>query len=294
MSGGTRSSSKLTIYVIRLFSLELILNVKNSYKNMKQYLLELVKPFKRLSPRENMMATTGVILILMLLWTSSGSEYIPSPLQVLRAFPRLSEKHDIIRNFGKSLEFCFKAMGFSILIAYSLALLSVLPLFSTFCQFLRKFRFLPSTGLSILFLKMGNGYVSNQMLYMMIFGITTWMIDSMIGIALSVTDDEVMYARSLRMSRWAAMREILIYGKAAEMFKAAISNFAMAWMLLAAVENIAKANGGVGVVLAESYKYYKYEEIYAIQLIILCTGILVDGLLNMLRKWIFPYTNLKN
>lgn len=254
----------------------------------------IIKPFKKLSQGESILSTATIILLLMLLWTSSGSEYIPSPIQVIKAFPRLVEKHDIIRNFGKSLGFCFKAMGWSILISYSLALLSVLPLFSTFCQFLRKFRFLPSMGLSILFLKMGNGYVNNQMLYMMVFGITTWMIDGMIGIALSISNDEVMYARSLRMSRWAAMREILIYGKAAEMFKVVISNFAMAWMLLAAIENIAKANGGIGVVLAESYKYYKYEEVYCLQIIILCTGIIVDALLNLIRGWIFPYTNLKN
>lgn len=254
----------------------------------------IIKPFKKLSQGESILSTATIILLLMLLWTSSGSEYIPSPIQVIKAFPRLVEKHDIIRNFGKSLGFCFKAMGWSILISYSLALLSVLPLFSTFCQFLRKFRFLPSMGLSILFLKMGNGYVNNQMLYMMVFGITTWMIDGMIGIALSISNDEVMYARSLRMSRWAAMREILIYGKAAEMFRVVISNFAMAWMLLAAIENIAKANGGIGVVLAESYKYYKYEEVYCLQIIILCTGIIVDALLNLIRGWIFPYTNLKN
>lgn len=128
----------------------------------------------------------------------------------------------------------------------------------------------------------------------MVFGITTWMVDGMIGVALSVSSDEVMYARSLRMTRWAAMREILIYGKAAEMFRAVISNFAMAWMLLAAVENIAKANGGIGVVLAESNKYYKFEEIYCLQIIILIAGIVIDYALNKIRTWIFPYTNLKN
>lgn len=261
---------------------------------MKKYLRGLVKPFEIPTTRETAIGTICVIILVMLVWTSSGSEYIPKPSQVMSAFPRLFSGHELVRNFNKSLIFCFKTMLISMCIAYMIALLSVLPMFSSFCAFLRKFRFLPSMGLSIFFLKIGNGYVTSQMMYMMIFGITTWMTDSMIGIALSTSQDEVMYARSLRMSRWAAMREILIYGRAADMFKAVISNFAMAWMLLAAVENIAKANGGIGVVLAESNKYYKFEEVYAIQLLILCTGIVIDFLLNQLRLWIFPYTNLKS
>lgn len=116
----------------------------------------------------------------------------------------------------------------------------------------------------------------------------------MIGVAMSISDEQVMYARSLRLSRWQAMKEILIFGKAADIFQCIISNFAMAWMLLAAVENIAKANGGIGVVLAESNKYYKFEEVYCLQVIILITGITVDWILNKTKGFLFPYTVLKN
>lgn len=90
------------------------------------------------------------------------------------------------------------------------------------------------------------------------------------------------------------MRELLIYGKASNILECIISNFAMAWMLLAAVENIAKASGGIGVVLAESNKYYKFEEVYAIQLMILLTGIIIDYLLGYTKRFLFPHTNLKH
>ncbi len=252
---------------------------------------KVISPFKKLTPIEQSISMLVVGMGLLLLWSMSGSKYIPTPLEIIEALPRLMEK-DLIYNFSKSLRFCFKALAYSTLIAYFFALLSVLPLFKTFCQFLRKFRFLPSAGLSFLFMKLsviyGDG-IDSQILWMMIFGITTWLLDSFIGIALSVTEDEVMYARSLRLSRWQCMKEILILGKASLMMEALIANFAMAWMLLAAVENIAKASGGIGVVLAESNKYYKFDEVYAIQLIILLTGILIDFLLNKLKKFLFPY-----
>ena len=124
----------------------------------------------------------------------------------------------------------------------------------------------------------------------MIFGITTWLIDSMVSVALSITDKEIKYAKSLRLNTFQKFREILIYGKGADMFSAVISNFAMAWMLLAAVENIAKSSGGIGVVLAESNKYYKFEEVYAIQIMILLTGTFIDFGLNYIKGFIFPHT----
>lgn len=255
-------------------------------------LINLVSPFKKLTPTERTISTAAIILILLVAWSMSGSKYVPGPLEVLGALPRLIGSKDVFWHFQKSLVFCFKAIGFSFIISLCFCYLSVLPLFTTFCQFLRKFRFLPSTGLSFLFMKM-TGNIDQQMLWMMVFGITTWLIDSMIGVALSISDDQVIYARSLRLNRWQAMREILIYGKAADLFQTVISNFAMAWMLLAAVENIAKASGGIGVILAESNKYYKFEEVYCIQLMILITGAVIDYILNVVRGFLFPYTSLK-
>lgn len=257
-------------------------------------LLKLFSPFKKLSSAEKWIGTLIILVLILSIWSMSGSKYIPTPMEIVKAFPRLLDGKDLVGNFLKSLGFCFKAIGYSIIIALTLCYMSVLPIFRTFCEFLRKFRFLPSAGLSFLFLKIGGGYVDNQMLYLMIWGVTTWLADSMIGIALSITDDEIMYARSLRLSRWQAMREVLIKGKAADIFNAIISNFAMAWLLLATIENIAKASGGIGVVLAESNKYYKFEEVYAIQVLILLTGIAIDYLLRTLRGLVLPYTSLKN
>lgn len=256
-------------------------------------LLGLITPFKKLSTGEKVFSTIILVVLILLLWRSSGSKYIPDPEDVLGAFPRLVFSKDIFYHFHKSLVFCFTCIGYSLLISLFFCYLSVLPLFTTLCQFLRKFRFLPSAGLSLLFMKL-TGSIEGQMQWMMIFGITTWLVDSMIGVALSVTDDDIMYAKSLRLSSWQMMREILIYGKAAKLMECVISNFAMAWMLLAAIENIAKASGGIGVILAESSKYYKFEEVYAIQILILITGIFIDLVLNKLKGFLFPYNVLKN
>lgn len=254
-------------------------------------LVKLVTPFKKVTPKERLWSTVGMVIITFLLWSSSGHSYIPPPIDIVKAYPSLLEQNDLIRNFLKSVTFVLKCMGYSILISYIVCLLSVLPIFKPFCEFLRKFRFLPSAGLSFLFMKL-TANMESQMMWMMIFAITTWMIYSFVDIALGITTEEIMYARSLRLTRWHTMREVLIYGKAAEIFNAAIGVFAIAWMMLAAVENIVKANGGIGVVLAESNKYFKMEKVYAVQFLILFTGVGIDYVLRKIKVVCFPYSAL--
>lgn len=228
----------------------------------------------------------------LLIWIILPNDKFPPILDILEAIPILFKQNDLINNFIISLVFCFKSMFYSSVIAFLFMLIARIPIFQAFAIFCKKFRFLPSVGLSFLFMKLTDN-VESLMSWMMIFGITTYMIDGAVNIALSVTKDDVNYAKSLRLSRWQIFRELIIYSKLPLFFIMAISNFAMAWMLLASVENIAKSSGGIGVILAESNKYFKLENIYAIQILILFVGISVDYLFNLLINWAYPYLQLK-
>lgn len=137
------------------------------------------------------------------------------------------------------------------------------------------------------------GDITDQMFYMMVFGVTTFLIDSLISISLSIGPADIAYCKSLRLNRWQMVKELLIFGKASEIFAAAIQQFAMAWMLVSAIENIFKTNGGIGVVLAESNKYLRMDQIIAVQIIILVTGTVCDYGLRSIRLWLFPQERLK-
>lgn len=192
----------------------------------------------------------------------------------------------------KSMSFCVEATTYAVIIGLILCYLSVIPLLRPVCDFMRKFRFLPSTGLSFLFMKLTSD-IEQQMMWMMVFGVSTFLIDSFISISLSIGPDDIAYCKSLRLSRWKMVRELLIFGKASEIFAAATQQFAMAWMLIAAIENIFKSNGGIGVVLAESNKYFRLDQVYAVEIIILLTGITVDYTLRQVKLWLFPWERLK-
>jgi len=254
---------------------------------MKQ-LIRFFTPFITLTKGEKSITVLLVLVVFFGGWSLTGSQYIPTPVEILGAIPRLLEK-DLIREFLKSLGFCFTSMFYSFVLSLIICYLSILPIFRSFGEFLRKFRFLPSVGFSFLFMKMTDG-IDQQMSWMMIWGISTWLMYSMIGIALSIGEDEIMYAKSLRLSKWQMVRELLIKGKAVEILQAFIGNFAIAWMMLAYIENISKASGGIGVVLAESNKYYYFDEVYAIQILILFTGIIIDFLLRKTLVFLLPYS----
>lgn len=255
---------------------------------MVNKLLTLITPFERETKFVKRCSIIFLISVIVIIWETSA--YLPSITDVLKSYPSLLNDKDIVRHFMKTLQFCINAVFYAMIIGVFISYLSIIPLFRQLCLFLKKFRFLPSVGLGFLFLQLGNGYVENQKTYMMIFAISVWMIDSMLSIALgTIGSDIVDYAKSLRLTKWQSFREVVIYGKASQMMAAGTSNFAIAWTLVAAIENITKSSGGIGVVLSESTKYFKYDQVYAVQILILITGILIDYFLNTTRKFIFPY-----
>src|SRR6478735_172474 len=249
---------------------------------------KFITPFGELSsPQKWISLLMGILLV----WTLLPNSKFPPLHEILLAFPKLLSKNDLVGNFLTSIFFCFKCMGYATLIAFLFFGIAQIPLFKEFAALCRKFRFLPSVGLSFLFMRM-TGEVGVQMTWIMVFGITTYLIDAGVGIALSITQDEVNYTKSLRLNAWQALRELVIYGKLADFFQIVIQNFAIAWFLLATVENICKSSGGIGVVISESAKYFRLEEVFAIQILILLTGLGLDYSLNKLKDFLFPYTTL--
>jgi sulfonate transport system permease protein len=258
---------------------------------MKKILTMLFIPFEGYS-KTKWVKWVSLLIVPLLIWTLLPNSVFPPGMEILQAIPKLFAKNDLVGNFIISLSFCMKSMFYALCIAFGFMLLARIPIFESFAIFCRKFRFLPSVGLSFLFMRL-TGDVESQMSWMMIFGITTFFIDGSVGIALSVTKDDVSYAKSLRLSRWQVFRELIIYNKLPAFFSMAISNFAIAWMLLSSIENIAKSSGGIGVVLAESSKYFHLDEVYATQILILFTGITADFIFNTVNNWIFPHITLK-
>lgn len=251
---------------------------------------------KLLTPNTTTSSNTRAVIVaiqiglILLLWSASSSTLLPSPREIGASIYELIAHKGVLREFFKSMTLCLKAIFFASLIAMFIAYLSTIPTFKDLCYVLRKFRFLTSVGLSFLFMKLSHD-VDEQKLYLLVFGITTFLIDAIIN-ATSTTIPELNYARTLKLNEWQVLWEVVIVGKMAQVFECIRQNFAIAWMMLATVENLCKSQGGIGVVLSDLNKWFKFEYVYAIQFLILFAGIMMDWGLSKLKGFLFPYTLL--
>lgn len=116
------------------------------------------------------------------------------------------------------------------------------------------------------------------------------MVTSFLGIIYETTREEIDYARTLKLGPWQIVWEVMIKGKADQYLVAIKQNFAIAWMMLAVVENLCRAEGGIGVILYEQNKQFHLDAVYAIQLIVLFVGIGLDWFLGFIREIFCPYS----
>lgn len=253
---------------------------------------------KLLTPNSTLTSGQSSILVfcwigfIFLMWDFTNSTLFPAPTEVFKALVDLVLNKGVFGEFLKSILLCLKAMGYAILVSLLLCYLSVMPLFQPISLLATKLRFLPSAGLTFLFLKIADGMVDTQKILLLIFGIGVFFCTSVMAVIGNTSTEELNYARTLRFKEWRVVWEVIILGKLDQVFEAIRQNFAMSWMMIAMVENLCKSDGGIGVIISDQNKYFKFDYVWAIQLLILGTGILLDWLLRKAKEYILPYSVL--
>lgn len=253
---------------------------------------KLITPNSVLTTRQTSLLLVVQCTIVFALWDLMHSTLFPRPTEIGSALYDLIFNRGVFRDFIKSIGLCLQAMFYAILVSLTLCYLSVLPLFNPIAQFSTKLRFLPSVGLTFLFLKIADGEVDTQKIMLLTFGISVFFSTSIMAVIGATTTEELNYARTLRFNEWRVVWEVIILGKMGEVFEAIRQNFAMAWMMIAMVENLCKSDGGIGVIISDQNKYFKFDYVWAIQLLILVTGIGLDYILRKTRGFLLPYTTL--
>lgn len=253
---------------------------------------KLITPNACLSSRQNTILIIAQMFFVFLLWDLCNSTLFPSPIEIGRALADLILHKGVFREFFKSIGLCCKAMLYAALVSLALCYASVLPLFTSIATLITKLRFLPTVGLTFLFLKIANGEVDSQKVLLLVFGISVFFTTSIMSVIGGTTQEELNYARTLRFSEWRVVWEVIILGRIDKVLESIRQNFAIAWMMIAMVENLCKSDGGIGVIISDQNKYFKFDYVWAIQLLILLTGIGMDHILRKIREWLLPYSTL--
>ena len=232
------------------------------------------------------------VITTLALWHVTSDGLIPKPLKVVEAFFKLMSTSLLLDNIVVSLILTLKAMLYSIVITLFFAYLSVLPFFRSIAMFLVKCRYLTLTGLIFIFtLLTQNG--SQLKLSLLIFGIVPFFVTSFLSVIVQINKQEYELCKTLGYNNWQTLYEVIIVGKADQVFEILRQNFAIAWLMITLVEGLSMSEGGIGTLLIKYNKYNDLTNVLALQLVIFVIGIGFDYLLGSLKRWLFPYTKLQ-
>jgi NitT/TauT family transport system permease protein len=251
----------------------------------------LFHPFKKISRQTFMILVAVQVVITIVLWHTASHGLIPKPADVARSFFSLLSTRLLMDNVLVSLTLTLKAMFYSIIITLIFSYLSVLPFFRSIALFLVKCRYLTLTGLIFIFTLLTQDG-SQLKLSLLVFGIVPFFVTSFLSVIVNINRQEYELCKTLGYNNWETLYEVIIVGKADQVFEILRQNFAIAWLMITLVEGLSMSEGGVGTLLIKYNKYNDLTHVLALQAVIFIIGIGFDYLLGSLKRWLFPYTKL--
>ncbi len=248
-------------------------------------------PNRVLSPAAMHVMVVLQILAALLLWSQSRYEVLPRPAEVFRALPDLWMNQGLAQDLWASFKLTVEALLWTTVISLGLAYLTVLPFFRPIAAAISKGRFLSLAGFTVIFMvSIGGGYPLK--LTLLVLGMTVFFVTSMASVVANIPRADFDYARTLRMSEWRVVWEVVILGTIAEAFEVLRQNMAIGWTLLTLVEGIVRSGGGLGTALLNQMKYLNLPNVFAIQLLILILGLFLDYVIGLIRSVVCPYADL--
>ncbi len=260
-------------------------------RSFGQKVLDAFKPNRAVS-KNGMRTIVGLeTALFLLIWFRSPFKVLPTPGETLEALRSLWMTQGLGPELISSFTLNVKALAWSTLITLALAYSTVIPVFRPLVAAVAKARFLSLAGFTLLFaLLVNQGEPLKTSL--LVFSVTVFFVTSMAAVIAAIPKSSFDYARTLRMSEWRVVWEVMILGTADKAFDALRQNAAIGWMMLTMVEGLVRSQGGVGTMLLNQSKAFRIPEIFAIQLVILGVGLMQDYLIGAVRRMVCPYADL--
>ncbi len=224
-------------------------------------------------------------------WAFYPSELIPKPYEVMTSWVKMIRSDGMIYELSVSFLVNLEALAISTVISLGLACLTVLPVVRPLVSMVSKARFFSMTGFVVIFTVMfGTGHWLKVSL--LVFGMTVFFVTSMASVVAEIPREEYDHARTLRMSGWRTVWEVVILGRADYAIESFRQNAAISWMMLTMVEGLSRSEGGIGVMMLDQNKHFHLSNLFALQLTIFAVGILQDFAIVAFKRIVCPYSEL--
>jgi len=256
-----------------------------------QELPKALSPNRTVSRPAMQLLIAGELLLFLLIWWNSPFAVLPRPGEVLGAIQTLWMEQGLGPELWTSFTSNLEALAITTVLSLLLSYLTVLPIFRPVSNAISKGRFLGLTGLTFVFtLIFGGGHPLK--ISLLVFGMSVFFVTSMSAVIAEIPKERFDYARTLRMSEWQVVWEVVVLGTADNAFEVLRQNAAMGWMMLTMVESISRSEGGVGAMLLNQNKHFHLAEVFAIQGLILVVGMGQDYAIGVARNVVCPYAAL--
>jgi len=228
---------------------------------------------------------------LLFSWWRGGFGLLPRPLEVAHELPRLFS-HGLGFHLCSSLYSSVIALAWTAGIGLTLVYSSVIPALRPLLATVEKLRFWGFAGVTVAFtLWLGGGH--DLKIALLVFGMTGFFVAAMHDELRAIPRERFDYARSLGMSEWRVVWEVVVRGTLDKAFDVLRQNAAMGWMLLTLVETLVRSEGGIGVLLANESKHMQLAAVAAVQGVVFGVGLLQDALLGALKRLACPHAALR-
>lgn len=245
-----------------------------------------LQPGAKVDSKTTWLITAGWLTFLLIFWCLTPPS-MPKPPEVAESlFTEVTSGafKQLIISIFLSLQAIFVASVIGLILAY----LSAFALFRPPAKLVGWLRGLSLAGLIVLFLRMTTGHTLKVAL--LTFVIVVFLVTDMLQVIEDIPKEKYDYARTLGLSRWQILREVVIRGTLADAFESIRMNAAMAWMMLTMVEGLSQSEGGIGVLLLHLQRSVTISSIFAIQLMIFAVGIGQDWMIKGFKAAVCPYT----
>lgn len=232
----------------------------------------------------------GQAILFLMFWMMATPPVIPKPAGVLSSLADLAHS-GLFEQIEISLTLYAEAVLCSTLVSLFISISTAMAFFRPVASVWSTFRFLSTVGLPF-FLTLYIHSAHNLKLVVETFSISVFFVTGLLDVYNQIPREKYDLARTLRMSEWRVVWEVMFLGRVDVAFDVLRSNAAIGWMMLPMVEGLWRSEGGIGTLLDIQSRHFGLDAIAAIQLTILLIGILQDYLLGVIKKICCPYANL--
>ncbi|MEM9849106.1 MAG: ABC transporter permease subunit [Bacteroidota bacterium] len=214
---------------------------------------------------------------------------LPTPLQVVQAFPRLIQADELIPNTFLSIWRNLQGYFWAVLISIPLGfVIGLYPLFrGLFGKQVDALRYLPLTALVGIFITWF-GIGESMKISFLAFGIIVYLLPVVIQRIFEVEDVYLKTVFTLGATDWDTIKSVYLPSVMSKLIDDIRVLTAISWTYIIIAELLNK-EGGIGALIYTAGRRGQIPDVFAVLIVIVLVGFLQDRLFVYLDKRLFPY-----